>query len=171
MVLRTAEPTWTCSSWASALGPNRAAGTRPWAPWHPSTWRSLPPGVGVGGAHHPTPGSRSQHSAVRGLAQPGTRIQGWPGPCGLDPISLCVGPGAEAQINPNPHRAQGQASPDPHWLGAGVLCRVCTLNEGQWAEAGHSGSSAPLTCTHPVGGSLSSLLPVTPGYSMGHPGF
>ena len=37
--------------------------------------------------------------------------------------------------------------------------------------AGHSGSSAPLTCTHPVGGSLSSLLPSTPGYSMGHLGF
>ena len=38
-------------------------------------------------------------------------------------------------------------------------------------EAGHSGSSAPLTCTHPVGDSLPSLLPATPGYTMGNPVF
>ena len=54
-VLRTAELTWTCSSWAPALGPRRAARLRPRAPWGPSTWRRLPPAVGVGGAHRPTP--------------------------------------------------------------------------------------------------------------------
>ena len=58
-------------------------------------------------------------------------------------------------------------------LGKGLVsCAGCAaLQEGQCVEAGHSGSSAPLTFTHPVGDSLSSLLPVTPGYSMGHPGF
>ena len=73
--------------------------------------------------------------------------------------------------HPRPHRAWGQASPDPPVLGAGVLCSVCRIQEGQWAETGHSASFASLTCTHPVGGSLSSLLPATPEYSMGHLGF
>ena len=149
-VLRTAELTWTCSSWAPVLGPHRAAGPRPRAPWGPSTWRSLPPAVGVGGAHQPTPvlptlwcpgiprAALGQRPGSVGHAQgPGGHIQLWDGSFssepesrpgqghgGLDPISLCVGPGWGLK-SPQPHRARGQASPGPSGLGAGVLCRVC----------------------------------------------
>ena len=54
-VLRTAELTWNCSSWAPVPGPCRAAGPLPRTLWGPSTWRSLPHGVGAGVAHRLTP--------------------------------------------------------------------------------------------------------------------
>ena len=151
--------------------------------------------MGVGGAHRPTPSlpnigcpgipraALGQRPGSVGHTQgPRGHIQLWEGSLslgpesragqghgGLDPISLCVGPGGLK--SPQPHRARGQASPCPSGLGAVSYAGCAALQEGQWVEAGHSGSSAPLTCTHPVWGSLPSLLPATPGYSMGNPVF
>ena len=190
----TAELTWTCSSWTPVLGPRREAGPRTWAPWGPRNWWSLSPCVGVGGTHQPTPllpnlgcpgipkpalVQRPRH--VLGMPRPqeatsscGRTLLAWgqnPGLAraigGLDSVSLCVGPGG-AQIPAAPTESGARPAHVP--LGEELVSYAgcAALQEGQWVEAGHSGSSAPLTCTHPVG---VPCLPSIPGYSMGNPGF
>ena len=119
------------------------------------------------GAH---PGPRRPHAAVRGLAQPGARIQAWPGPWGVDPISLCVGPGGGSN-HPSPHRAQGQASPGPSGLGAGVLCRVCCPPGG---TVGGGRAQVILCSTHlhpPCRGLPVFPPPCNPWIHYGTPGF
>ena len=69
---------------------------------------------------HAFPGPSRSHPAVRGLAQPGARIQGWPGPWGPDSISLCVGTGRGSN-QPSTHRAWAN---QPRYLWVRGWCPV-----------------------------------------------
>ena len=64
------------------------------------------------GAH---PGPRRPHAAVRGLAQPGARIQAWPGPWGWIPLVFVLGLGGGAQITPAP-QSPGPGQPRSLWV-------------------------------------------------------
>ena len=118
--------TWTCSSWAPVLGHHRAAGPRPRGPWGRSTWRSLPPGVGAGVAHRPTPAlptlgcpgipraALGQRPGSVGYAQ-GPESRPAQGHGGLDPISLCVGP-AGGLKSPQHPQSPGPGQPRSLWV-------------------------------------------------------
>ena len=115
-------------------------------------------------------GPKRPRPAVRGLTHPVPESRASQDHGGLDPISLCVGPGWGSN-HLSPHRARGQVSPGPFGLGAGVLCRVCRPPGG---TVGGGRAQCVLCTTHlppPFQESLPSLLPASPGFSMGHSGF
>ena len=115
-------------------------------------------------------GPSRPHPAVRGLAEPGARIQGCRGPWGPDSISLSVGT-VVGSNQPSPHRAWAQVSPGPSGLGPGVLCRVPHPPGG--TEVG--GTAQCVLCTTLLHTHCPGLPafppPCNPWYSMGHPGF
>ena len=92
---------------------------------------------------------------------------------GLEPISLCVGPG-RGPNQPSPHRSWCQGSPGPTGLGAIVLCRVCRPPGGRVGR----GRAQWVLCTthlHPLCWGLRAFPPPcnpcvlywTPGLLMG----
>ena len=105
-----------------------------------------------------------------GSLSPGPESKASQGHWGLDSINICVGPGGGSNQH-SPHRAWGQVSPGPSGFGAGVLYRVY---RPPGETVGRGRAQCILCSTHlhtPVRGSMPSLLPATPGYSMGHSGF
>ena len=181
----------------SCTGTHRAAGPRPWVLWGPNTQYLEPAswcGVGWGQPAYPSSphpglsrdppacprsvtwicvahtGPKRPCPAVRGLTHPVPESRASQDHGGLDPISLCFGPGWGSN-HLSPHRARGQVSPGPFGLGAGVLCRVCRTPGG---TEGGGRAQCVLCTTHlhpPFRGSLPSLLPASPGFSMGQSGF
>ena len=115
------------------------------------------------------PGPRRPHPAVRGLAQPGTRIQGWPGPWGLIPLVLELGL-VGTQINPTP-KSLGPSQPRSLWVRGWCPVQVCHP-PGQTVGGGRAQCILCTTHLHPAfRGSLPSLLPATSGFSIGQSGF